>query len=125
MANHQSFIGKGLILKGEITGSGSLLMDGVLEGSIDLRGDRVTLGRHSQVAASVTADEVVVRGQVRGDLHAADRATVCADGSLIGDVTTARILIEDGAFFKGRVEARLHETKPSAPVASQRNAPAA
>ncbi len=117
MANHQSFIGKGLFLKGEIAGSGSLLMDGVVEGSINLLGDRITLGRHSQVDASITAGEVVVHGEVHGNLRAAELVTICFDGSMIGDVNAGRILIEDGAFFKGSVDIRQHKTEASASAA--------
>ncbi len=103
-------------------GSGSLLMDGVIEGSINLRGDRVTLGRHSQVAARITAGELVVHGEVRGDLRVADLITICSDGSMTGDVTAARILIEDGAFLNASVDARQNKTETSVPAAPRLDA---
>jgi cytoskeletal protein CcmA (bactofilin family) len=113
----QATIGKGLFIKGEITGSESLFIDGKVEGSINLPGSRVTVGRNGQVAASVSAREVVVLGKVRGNVVASDRVDIRAEGSLSGDVTVARISIEDGAYFKGGIDIRKPETKQVTPGA--------
>ena len=102
----QATIGKSLIIKGEVTGSESLYIDGKVEGAITLAGNRVTIGRNGQVAANITAREIVVLGKVRGNVTASDRVDIRSEGSLTGDVTAQRISIEDGAFFKGGIDIR-------------------
>ena len=102
----QATIGKSLVIKGEVTGSESLYIDGRVEGSINLTGNRVTIGRNGVVAANISAREIVVLGKVRGNLTATDRVDIRSDGSLTGDVIAARISIEDGAFFKGGIDIR-------------------
>jgi cytoskeletal protein CcmA (bactofilin family) len=89
-----------------VTGSESLYIDGRVEGSINLSGNRVTVGRNGVVAANINAREIVVLGKVRGNLTASDRVDIRSDGSLTGDVIAARISIEDGAFFKGGIDIR-------------------
>jgi cytoskeletal protein CcmA (bactofilin family) len=113
----QATIGKGLFIKGEISGTESLYIDGKIEGSINLPGNRVTIGRNGQVAASINAREIVVLGKIRGNVSASDRVDIRAEGSLAGDVAAARISIEDGAYFKGGIDIRKVEGKPSVPVA--------
>jgi cytoskeletal protein CcmA (bactofilin family) len=105
-AGEQATIGKSLIIKGEVTGSESLYIDGKVEGSINLSGNRVTVGRNGQVAANISAREIVVLGKVRGNVTASDRVDIRSEGSLTGDVTAQRISIEDGAFFKGGIDIR-------------------
>ncbi|HEU5234562.1 MAG TPA: polymer-forming cytoskeletal protein [Terriglobales bacterium] len=102
----QATIGKSLVIKGEVTGSESLYIDGKVEGSIQLPGNRVTIGRNGQVSANINAREVVVLGKVRGNLTASDRVDIRNEGSLTGDVVAQRISIEDGAFFKGGIDIR-------------------
>ncbi len=89
-----------------MTGSESLYIDGRVEGSISLAGNRVTIGRNGVVAANINAREIVVLGKVRGNLTASDRVDIRSDGSLTGDVVAARISIEDGAYFKGGIDIR-------------------
>ena len=108
----QATIGKSLVIKGEVTGSESLYIDGRVEGSINLSGNRVTVGRNGVVAANINAREIVVLGKVRGNLTASDRVDIRSDGSLTGDVVAARISIEDGAFFKGGIDIRKAGGKP-------------
>lgn len=105
-SGEQATIGKSLVIKGEVTGSESLYIDGKVEGSISLPGNRVTVGRNGQVAANITAREIVVLGKVRGDVTASDRVDIRSEGSLTGNVTAQRISIEDGAFFKGGIDIR-------------------
>lgn len=115
----QATIGKGLFVKGEITGSESLFIDGKIEGSVNLPGNRVTVGRNGQVTANVTAREVVILGKIRGNVNATDRVDIRAEGSLAGDVAAARISIEDGAYFKGGIDIRKPEAAKSvAPAAA-------
>src|ERR1700728_2445871 len=102
----QATLGKSLVIKGEVTGSESLYIDGRVEGSINLPGNRVTVGRNGVVSANISAREIVVLGKVRGNMSASDRVDIRSDGSLTGDVIAARISIEDGAFFKGGIDIR-------------------
>lgn len=106
----QANIGKGLFIKGEISGSESLFVDGKIEGAINLPGNRVTVGKNGQIAANVTAREVVILGKVRGNVSATDRVDIRAEGALNGDVAAARISIEDGAFFKGGIDIKKPES---------------
>ena len=102
----QATIGKSLVIKGEVTGSESLYIDGRVEGAINLPGNRVTVGRNGQVQANINAREVVVLGKVKGNLTASDRVDIRNEGSLTGDVVCQRISIEDGAYFKGGIDIR-------------------
>ena len=89
----QATIGKSLVIKGEVTGSESLYIDGRVEGTINLAGNRVTVGRNGVVAANINAREIVVIGKVRGNLTASDRVDIRNEGSLTGDVVAQRISI--------------------------------
>jgi cytoskeletal protein CcmA (bactofilin family) len=122
-AGDQAVISKGLLVKGEISGTESLYIDGKVEGSINLPGNRVTVGRNGQVNASVTAREVVVMGKVRGNVSATDRVDIRAEGALSGDVSAARISIEDGAFFKGGIDIRKTDGKADGKPAQTASAP--
>ena len=102
----QATIGKSLVIKGEVTGSESLFIDGRVEGSINLAGNRVTIGRNGVVSANINAREIVIIGKVKGNLNASDRVDIRNEGSLTGDVVAQRISIEDGAFFKGGIDIR-------------------
>jgi cytoskeletal protein CcmA (bactofilin family) len=110
-SNEQATIGKSLIIKGEVTGSEALYIDGRVEGSINLAGNRVTIGRNGVVSANVTAREIVIIGKVRGNLNASDRVDIRNEGSLTGDVVAQRISIEDGAFFKGGIDIQKPNTQ--------------
>jgi len=104
--SEQATIGKSLVIKGEVSGSESLYIDGRVEGSINLSGNRVTIGRNGVVNANIVAREIVVIGKVKGNLQASDRVDIRNEGSLTGDVVAQRISIEDGAFFKGGIDIR-------------------
>jgi cytoskeletal protein CcmA (bactofilin family) len=102
----QATLGKSLVIKGEVTGSESLYIDGRVDGSINLPGNRVTVGRNGVVSANISAREIVVLGKVRGNMTASDRVDIRSDGSLTGDIVAQRISIEDGAYFKGGIDIR-------------------
>jgi len=97
-------LGPSLHVKGEITGNEDLHIDGSVEGTVHLDERRLTIGASAKVTADVVAREVVVYGSVKGNLRAKDRIEIKKDGSVVGDLTTARIMIEDGAYFKGAIE---------------------
>ena len=97
-------LGTTLEIEGKITGEEDLYIDGKVEGPISLQGQRLNVGRTGQLHCEVTAREVVVHGRVTGNLHARERVEIKKGGSVIGDITTARISIEDGAYFKGRAD---------------------
>ncbi len=97
-------LGASLHVKGEITGNEDLHVDGIVEGLIQLDERKLTVGASAKVTADVIAREVVVYGNVKGNVRAKDRIEIKKDGSVNGDLTTARIMIEDGAYFKGSIE---------------------
>jgi cytoskeletal protein CcmA (bactofilin family) len=119
ITGEQATIGKGLFIKGEINGSESLFIDGKVEGTVNLPGNRVTVGRNGQVSANITAREIVVLGKVKGNVNATDRVDIRAEGSLSGDVAAARISIEDGAFFKGGIDIRKPDAKTAGPAIAE------
>ena len=102
----QATIGKSLVIKGEVSGSEALYVDGRVEGTINLAGNRITVGRNGQVHANINAKEVVILGKVKGNVTASDRVDIRNDGALTGDVVCQRISIEDGAYFKGGIDIR-------------------
>src|SRR6202140_4090209 len=93
-----------LHVKGDITGTEDLLIDGSVEGLIELDERKLTVGPTAKVTADIIAREVVVYGNVKGNLRAKDRIEIKKDGSVNGGLTTSRIMIEDGAYFKGSIE---------------------
>ena len=97
-------LGASLHVKGEISGNEDLHIDGSVEGLIQLEERKLTVGASAKLTADVVAREVVVYGSVKGNLRARDRIEIKKDGSVVGDLTTARIMIEDGAYFKGSIE---------------------
>jgi len=107
----QANIGRSLVIKGEVTGAESLFIDGRVEGSINFPDNRVTIGRNGNVAANITAKEVVIMGKVQGNIECEDRLDIRSEGLLSGDVITHRISVEEGAILKGGVEVRNPEKK--------------
>jgi len=104
-AGHESgWLGSSLRVKGDITGTEDLLIDGSVEGLIQLDGRKLTVGTAARVTADIIARDVVVHGYVKGNIHAKGRVEIKKDGSVIGNLTTAQIMIEDGADFKGSIE---------------------
>jgi cytoskeletal protein CcmA (bactofilin family) len=97
-------LGAGLVVKGDISGGEDLLIDGTVEGTITLQSHRLTVGSTAQLSSDVVAREVVIYGEVGGNIRVRDRVEIKKDSTVIGDVTTDRISIEEGAYFKGRIE---------------------
>ncbi len=118
-------IGKSVVVKGELSGSEDLVVDGEVEGSIALRGQSLTIGPNGRVRANIEARNVILHGRVDGDIQASDRVELRKSASLSGDITTARISIEDGAFFKGTIDIQKPEPAPKIEPRPQIQAPAA
>jgi len=97
-------LGSSLHIKGQITGSEDLQIDGSVDGPILLEGCALTVGPTAQLNSEIHAGEVVVSGKAVGNVHARGRVEITKDGSVTGDIACARISIEDGAHFKGRIE---------------------
>jgi cytoskeletal protein CcmA (bactofilin family) len=105
-------IGKSVVVRGELSGSEDLYLDGEVEGSVELRDHHLTIGPHGKVRASVNARDVVVHGELNGNVHGTERVELKKSAVLTGDIVTQRIVIEDGAFFKGSVDTQRQAAKP-------------
>src|ERR1700682_574164 len=97
-------IGKSVIIKGELSGSEDLYVDGQVEGSIELAGNRLIIGPHGQVRANVNAKGVIVQGKLDGNIRASERTELTKSAIAVGDIITQRVAIEEGAYFKGKVD---------------------
>jgi cytoskeletal protein CcmA (bactofilin family) len=103
-SGNTAYLGPGLKITGEISGNEDLWLDCKIEGSVSIGGFRLTIGQKSEIEGEVVAREVVVSGKVTGNISARDRLEVKKGSTVVGDLSTARILIEDGAYLKGSVE---------------------
>src|SRR5215510_8925159 len=106
-------IGKSVLIKGEISGNEDIYIDGQVEGSVQLLGNSLTVGPNGRVHASVAAKNVTVGGTLEGNIQASERTEMRKSAVVNGDVQTRRIAIEEGAFFKGKLEI-LSESRPQA-----------
>ena len=97
-------IGKSVVIKGELSGSEDLYLDGQVEGSIALKGNNLTVGPNGRVKASIEAKGVVVQGKLDGNIQATERVELRKSAVMNGDITTQRISIVEGAFLKGKVD---------------------
>ena len=97
-------ISQGIRIKGEITGSEDLFVDGPVEGKLQLTNGSLTVGPNGSVKADVTAREVIVRSRIEGKIAGRDRVQVWNTGHVTGEVLTQRLAIEDGAVLRGKVE---------------------
>jgi cytoskeletal protein CcmA (bactofilin family) len=130
-----AIIGKSVMIKGQIFSREDLTIDGEIDGSVELHEHRLTVGPNGKLQAGVKAREVVVLGTIHGNVEASDKIDIRKDAKLVGDIKTARIVIEDGAYFKGSIDivrpeasrpAAAPQPKPASAVSSGANtAPAA
>ena len=111
-------IGKAVKIIGQIFTKEDLYVDGDVEGTIESQDNKVTIGPNGRVQAGIRAREVVILGQVQGNVEATDKVDIRKDAKLVGDITTARISIEDGALFKGSIDIKKTEARPAAAAAS-------
>jgi|SRR5579871_2262066 len=118
-------IGKSVVVKGELSGSEDLMIDGEVEGSIALRGQTLTVGPNGRVRANIEARNVILHGRVDGDISATERVDLRKSASLSGNISTVRISIEDGAFFKGGIDIQKPDSAPKVEPRPQVATPAA
>jgi len=114
-------LGKSVNVKGHILSREDLTIDGEVEGTVEMQEHRLTIGPNGKVRASVKAREVIVLGTLHGNVETGDRIDIRKEAKLVGDIKTARIVIEDGAYFKGNVDImRAEVPRPAAatPVAT-------
>jgi cytoskeletal protein CcmA (bactofilin family) len=108
-------LGKSVIVKGQIFSREDLTIDGEVEGTVELQEHRLTIGPNGKVRASVKARELVVLGTIHGDVEITDKIDIRKEAKLVGDIKTARIVIEDGAYFKGNIDiVRAEAARPAA-----------
>jgi cytoskeletal protein CcmA (bactofilin family) len=111
-----AFIGKSVIVKGNIFSREDLYIDGELDGTVELQEHRLTIGTHGKVqSGSVKAREIVVLGTVHANVEASDKIEIRKEAKLVGDIRTARIVIEDGAYFKGSIDITRPDVAKAAP----------
>jgi cytoskeletal protein CcmA (bactofilin family) len=103
-ANANAILGKSVTIKGQIIGREDLIIDGEVEGDIDMANHRLTIGPAANVRAGIKARELIVYGAVQGRVETTERTDIRSQGSIVGDVKTARIAIQDGAYLKGAVD---------------------
>jgi len=123
-------ISQGIRIKGEVTGSEDLYVDGLVDGKLNLANGSLTIGPNGSVKADVNAREVIVRGKIEGKVTGRDKVQVWSTGQITGEVQTERLAIEEGALLKGKVEAgkqpvRVVETKAAAAAGGNKSSEAA
>ncbi|MFQ5816833.1 MAG: polymer-forming cytoskeletal protein [Terriglobia bacterium] len=111
-SNTQARIGKSLVFRGELKGSEDLYLDGEFEGNIELGDNNLVVGPQGRVRADIRAGEIVIEGTVQGNLRARDRLQIRKTGNVTGELVAARIVIEDGAYFKGSIDIERPQERP-------------
>ena len=117
-------VGKSIKFKGEISGSEDLYVDGEIEGTVELRDNSLTVGPNGNVRAQIKARTITVQGRLEGNVQAGERIEIRKTGSLEGDLVTPRIVIEDGAVFRGSIDILKPGTAPQRPALNRKPAPA-
>jgi len=105
-------IGKSFVIKGQVSCDGDLYIDGQVEGSVDPKGNRLTIGPDGRLKANVTARAVVVQGKLEGNIRASEKAELRKPAAVTGDIFTQRIAIEEGAYFRGKIDIQREAPKP-------------
>ena len=120
-------IGKSVLIKGELSGSEDLYLDGEVEGSIELRDHSLTIGPNGHIRANINAKEIIVQGKVEGNITGTERVELRKSAVQVGDIATQRIVIEDGAYFKGGIDIRKDRDqtprRETAPAQTQTSTP--
>jgi cytoskeletal protein CcmA (bactofilin family) len=116
-------IGKSVVIKGELSGSEDLTIEGNVEGKIELRDNTLTIGPNGKIRAEVFAKQVIVLGEVTGNVTASEKVDIRDNGSVDGDVTSPRVAIAEGAHFRGAID--MQQKGPKATAAKAVTSPAA
>jgi cytoskeletal protein CcmA (bactofilin family) len=111
--NSQARIGKTVVIRGELKGSEDLIVDGQLEGTISLSEGRLTIGPTANVAADLSAKDVLIMGRLQGNIVASGRVELRAGSVVEGDVRALRLAVEDNAVFRGKVDLTQGAANPS------------
>jgi cytoskeletal protein CcmA (bactofilin family) len=117
-------IGRSVVIKGELTGSEDLIIDGRVDGTINLRQHRLTVGPGGKIKAEVSAKAVVVLGQVDGNITASERIEIREEGSVEGDVSAPVVGMAEGAHFRGSIDMRQPDQAAEAPPPARPKKPA-
>ena len=110
-------IGKSVVIKGELTGSEDLTIEGHVEGKIELRQNVLTIGPNGRIKAQVFAKSVVILGEVTGNVTASEKVDLRDNGSVDGDIAAPRVAIAEGAHFRGSIDMQRAGAKPGEPAA--------
>ncbi|MFN7920561.1 MAG: polymer-forming cytoskeletal protein [Bryobacteraceae bacterium] len=113
-------MGKSVIVKGQLFAREDLYIDGEVEGSVEMQEHKLTVGPNGKLLAGIKAREIVVLGTIHGNVEAGEKIEIRKDAKLVGDIKTVRIVIEDGAFFKGSID--IVRTEPAKAQVAQRAA---
>ncbi|HEX7359098.1 MAG TPA: polymer-forming cytoskeletal protein [Bryobacteraceae bacterium] len=115
-------LGKNVTVKGQIFAREDLTIDGEVEGTVECHDHRLTIGPNARVQAGLKAREIIIQGSIQGNVEAADKIDIKREAKLVGDIKTSRIVIEDGAYFKGSID--ISKAAPAAKPAAPQSAPA-
>ena len=116
-------IGKSVVIKGELTGSEDLTIEGHVEGKIELRQNVLTIGPNGKIKAAVFAKSVVILGEVTGNVTASEKVDLRDNGSVDGDIAAPRVAIAEGAHFRGSIDMQRAAGKPAESKPAQASAP--
>lgn len=118
-------LGKNVTVKGQIFAREDLTIDGEVEGTVECHEHRLTIGPNARVQAGLKAREIVIQGSIQGNVDATDKIDIKKEAKLVGDIKTSRIVIEDGAYFKGSIDiSKPNAARPQAQAAGSTSTPA-
>jgi cytoskeletal protein CcmA (bactofilin family) len=115
-------LGKNVTVKGQIFAREDLTIDGEVEGTVECHDHRLTIGPNARVQAGLKAREIIIQGSIQGNVEAADKIDIKREAKLVGDIKTSRIVIEDGAYFKGSID--ISKAAPAKPAQPPQTTPA-
>ena len=108
-------IGKSIVIRGELTGNEDLTIEGIVEGKIDLLDHNLIIGPSGRIKAEVAAKKIIVEGEIKGNINAGEKVELCSTGRVKGDIIAPRVVIADGAHFKGMVNMGTNQKAESHP----------
>jgi cytoskeletal protein CcmA (bactofilin family) len=112
-------IGKFIVIKGELSGNEDLYLDGEVEGTIKLHGHKLVIGPNGRLRAQINACDVVIEGRVEGNVYGSERVCLRQSAFLVGDIATKFIVMEEGAYFQGRID--IHKDAPEVKLERTKN----